>query len=106
MSEELKWHPNDMVEVFLKDEDAFLLIKETLTRMGIASYKTKTLFQSCHILHKKGKYYIVHFKELFLLDGRQSNLTQDDINRRNSIIKMLCDWDLCKLVQPIDQPEE
>lgn len=86
------------VEVTLKQNDDFLKVKETLTRIGIASEKNKTLYQSCHILHKKGKYYIVHFKELFALDGRPSSLTDDDIARRNTIVNLLSDWGLVGLV--------
>lgn len=88
------------VEVTLKQNDDFLKVKETLTRIGIASEKNKTLYQSCHILHKKGKYYIVHFKELFALDGRPSSLTDDDIARRNTIVNLLSDWGLVGLVDP------
>lgn len=86
------------VEVTLKQNDDFLKVKETLTRIGIASEKNKTLYQSCHILHKKGKYYIVHFKELFALDGRPSSLTEDDVARRNTIVNLLSDWGLVGLV--------
>lgn len=86
------------VEVRLKQTDDFLKVKETLTRIGIASEKNKTLYQSCHILHKKGKYYIVHFKELFALDGKPSSLSDDDVARRNTIVKLLFDWGLIELV--------
>ena len=88
-----------MIEIKLKADDDFLKIKETLTRMGVASKKTKTLFQSCHILHKQGKYYIVHFKELFALDGKQTDLNEDDISRRNTIAKLLAEWDLVSVVE-------
>lgn len=88
------------IEVTLKQNDDFLKVKETLTRIGIASEKNKTLYQSCHILHKKGKYYIVHFKELFALDGRPSSLTDDDVARRNTIVNLLSDWGLVGLVDP------
>jgi hypothetical protein len=88
------------VEVTLKLSDDFLKVKETLTRIGIASEKNKTLYQSCHILHKKGQYYIVHFKELFALDGRPSSLTDEDIARRNTIVNLLSDWGLVTLVDP------
>lgn len=88
------------IEVTLKQNDDFLKVKETLTRIGIASEKNKTLYQSCHILHKKGKYYIVHFKELFALDGRPSSLTDDDVARRNTIVNLLSDWGLVSLVDP------
>ena len=87
-----------MVEVHLKNEDDFLKVKETLTRIGVASKKSNTLFQSCHILHKQGKYYIVHFKELFALDGKQTDLNEDDISRRNTIAKLLAEWDLVSVV--------
>lgn len=89
---------DSFIEVTLKQSDDFLKVKETLTRIGIASEKNKTLYQSCHILHKKGKYYIVHFKELFALDGRPSSLTEDDIARRNTIVNLLSDWGLVGLV--------
>lgn len=86
------------VEVLLEEEDDFLKVKETLSRIGIASRKDKKLFQSCHILHKQGRYYIVHFKELFLLDGKPSDLSENDIARRNTIINLLLEWDLVSLV--------
>ena len=89
MSEEITWSPSMMVEVILKEPDDFLKVRETLTRIGVASRKEKKLYQSCHILHKKGKYYIVHFKELFALDGKPSNLTENDLQRRNRISKLL-----------------
>ena len=88
---------DDFIEIELKEQEDFLKIKETLTRIGVASRKEKTLYQSCHILHKQGKYYIVHFKELFLLDGKNSSLTDNDIARRNTIIKLLEEWDLLKI---------
>ena len=87
-----------LVEVTLKEPDDFLKVKETLTRIGVASKKSNTLFQSCHILHKQGKYYIVHFKELFALDGKQTDLNEDDISRRNTIAKLLAEWDLVDVV--------
>ena len=87
-----------MIEIKLKADDDFLKIKETLTRMGVASKKTKTLFQSCHILHKQGKYYIVHFKELFSLDGKPSDFTDEDEGRRNCIVKLLEEWGLLSVV--------
>lgn len=90
---------NSMVEVKLKDQDDFLKVRETLTRIGIASRKDKTLYQSCHILHKQGKYYIVHFKELFALDGKPSNFDQTDIARRNTIANLLSDWGLIELAE-------
>jgi hypothetical protein len=88
----------NFIEIKLPSEDAFLKIKETLTRIGVASNKDKKLFQSCHILHKKGKYYIVHFKELFALDGRDTTLDEEDIGRRNSIARLLHEWGLCTIV--------
>tara|TARA_R110000787_G_scaffold102230_1_gene208212 strand:+ start:1419 stop:1808 length:390 start_codon:yes stop_codon:yes gene_type:complete len=89
---------DSLVEVVLKDDDDFLKIRETLTRIGVASHKNKTLYQSCHILHKQGKYYIVHFKELFALDGKPSNFGDEDIGRRNTIANLLAEWGLIKLV--------
>ena len=89
-----------MVEVKLNEPDDFLKVRETLTRIGIASRKEKTLFQSCHILHKQGKYYIVHFKELFALDGKTTNFTENDTARRNSIANLLSEWELITLVEP------
>ena len=89
-----------MVEVKLNEPDDFLKVRETLTRIGIASRKEKTLFQSCHILHKQGKYYIVHFKELFALDGKNTNFTENDQARRNSIANLLAEWELISLVEP------
>ena len=95
MSEEsFNWSPDKMLEVTLNQPDDFLKIRETLSRIGVASRKDKTLFQSCHILHKQGKYYIVHFKELFALDGKDTNLSENDIARRNTIVKLLSDWGL------------
>jgi len=88
------------VEVTLENEQDFLKVRETLTRMGVASKKTKTLYQSCHILHKQGEYAIVHFKELFALDGKPTNISSNDIARRNSIANLLDEWDLVKLVNP------
>ena len=95
MSEiEIQWKQTDMVEVVLNEPDDFLKVRETLTRIGVASRKEKKLYQSCHILHKQGKYYIVHFKELFALDGKNTNLSLNDIQRRNRIIQLLVDWGL------------
>jgi hypothetical protein len=96
----------DLVEVTLTEADDFLKVRETLTRIGVASKKDKTLFQSCHILHKQGKYYIVHFKELFALDGKPTDLTENDLSRRNAIAKLLQDWGLIKVVisTQIDTP--
>ena len=93
------------VEVRLFEEDDFLKVRETLTRIGVASRKDKVLYQSCHILHKQGRYYIVHFKELFALDGKPSNLSEDDIARRNSITNLLVEWDLVELVIPSQTKE-
>ena len=87
-----------MIEVTLKEPDDFLKVRETLTRIGVASRKEKKLYQSCHILHKKGKYYIVHFKELFALDGKKANLTANDVQRRNRIVRLLSDWGLIVVV--------
>lgn len=89
-----------LVEVKIGEEEDFLKIKETLTRIGVASRKEKKLYQSCHILHKQGKYYIVHFKELFSLDGKPTNISDEDIGRRNTIIQLLAEWDLIKIVEP------
>lgn len=94
MDTEYQWRPELMVEVVLKEPDDFLKVRETLTRIGVASRKEKKIYQSCHILHKKGKYYIVHFKELFALDGKRANITVNDVQRRNRIIQLLCDWGL------------
>ena len=97
--ENVSWSPESMLEVTLKQPDDFLKIRETLSRMGVASRKDKTLFQSCHILHKQGKYYIVHFKELFALDGKRATLIQNDIQRRNTIASLLQDWNLLGIVK-------
>ena len=97
MSDEINWSQDMMLEVSLKEPDDFLKIRETLTRIGVASRKEKKLYQSCHILHKKGKYYIVHFKELFALDGKPANITKNDVERRNRITKLLFDWGLVEL---------
>ena len=107
MENSINWSQDQMLEVVLKEPDDFLKVKETLTRIGVASKKSNTLFQSCHILHKQGKYYIVHFKELFALDGKQTDLNEDDISRRNTIAKLLAEWDLVNVVneeqlQPAD----
>ena len=91
------WKPDQMLEVGLKEPDDFLKVRETLSRIGVASRKNKTLFQSCHILHKQGKYYIVHFKELFALDGKDTNISENDIARRNTITNLLSDWGLVKV---------
>ena len=89
----------DLVEVTLNEKDDFLKVRETLTRIGVASKKDKTLFQSCHILHKKGLYYLVHFKELFALDGKPTDITENDLSRRNAIANLLEDWGLIKIVK-------
>ena len=94
MEVEYSWTPDKMVEVLLSEPDDFLKVRETLTRIGVASRKEKKLYQSCHILHKQGKYYIVHFKELFALDGKKANLSVNDIQRRNRIVALLSDWGL------------
>jgi len=91
---------NSLVEVTLSNPDDFLKVRETLTRIGVASKKEKTLYQSCHILHKQGRYYIVHFKELFALDGKPSNITESDVARRNTIIKLLKEWELVEINEP------
>lgn len=98
MEETKIWTPADMLEVTLNEPDDFLKVRETLTRIGVASRKEKKLFQSCHILHKQGRYFIVHFKELFLLDGKKSNLELSDLQRRNSIATLLSDWGLVQIV--------
>jgi hypothetical protein len=95
---EISWQQSDMVEVALGQPDDFLKIRETLTRIGVASRKERKLYQSCHILHKQGKYYIVHFKELFALDGKKTNLSLNDVQRRNRIIQLLSDWGLLEVV--------
>jgi|TARA_B100001540_G_scaffold33825_1_gene29775 hypothetical protein len=100
MSDEFNWSPEQMLEVTLKQPDDFLKIRETLSRIGVASRKDKTLFQSCHILHKQGKYYIVHFKELFALDGKKATLVENDVQRRNTISVLLQDWNLLTIVKP------
>ena len=99
MSDELRWTPEQMLEVTINKPDDFLKIRETLSRIGVASRKDKTLFQSCHILHKQGKYYIVHFKELFALDGKKATLVENDVQRRNTIAVLLQDWNLLNIVK-------
>ena len=93
------WSPDKMVEVSLGEPDDFLKVRETLTRIGVASRKEKKLYQSCHILHKQGRYFIVHFKELFALDGKRANLTVNDVQRRNLIAQLLADWGLIKILK-------
>ena len=92
------WQPEKMLEVQLKEPDDFLKVRETLTRIGVASRKDKKLFQSCHILHKQGRYFIVHFKELFALDGKAANLSDNDVERRNTIAQLLSDWGLIAVI--------
>jgi hypothetical protein len=96
----VNWAPNQMVEVILNEPDDFLKVRETLTRIGVASRKEKKLYQSCHILHKQGRYYLVHFKELFALDGKHANLTVNDVQRRNRITQLIADWGLVTVVNP------
>ena len=94
---EVQWKQSDMVEVGLNEPDDFLKVRETLTRIGVASRKEKKIYQSCHILHKQGKYFIVHFKELFALDGKNTNLSVNDVQRRNRIVQLLVDWGLVNI---------
>ena len=96
--EELEWTPDLKLEVKLNESDDFLKVRETLSRIGVASRKEKKLYQSCHILHKQGRYFIVHFKELFALDGKPANISINDIERRNTIAKLLSDWELVELI--------
>ena len=93
----VSWSPENMLEITLAEPDDFLKVRETLTRIGVASRKEQKLFQSCHILHKQGRYYIVHFKELFILDGKKANLAKSDVERRNSIATLLSDWGLVEI---------
>ena len=95
---EVKWSTDQMIEITLNEPDDFLKVRETLTRIGVASRKEKKIYRSCHILHKQGRYYIVHFKELFALDGKHANLTQNDVQRRNRIIQLLSDWGLITIM--------
>ena len=97
MSEEIQWKQTDMVEVVLNEPDDFLKVRETLTRIGVASRKERKIYQSCHILHKQGRYYIVHFKELFALDGKKANISLNDVQRRNRIVQLLVDWGLVNI---------
>ena len=99
---DIEWHQEKMLEVKLNEPDDFLKVRETLSRIGVASRKERKLYQSCHILHKQGKYYIVHFKELFALDGKDTNLNDNDISRRNSIAGLLGDWGLVEIVGDSD----
>ena len=98
----LNWKQDDMLEIVLKEPDDFLKVRETLSRIGVASRKDRKLYQSCHILHKQGKYYLVHFKELFALDGKETNLSENDIARRNTIGKLLSDWGVVTLKGEVD----
>ena len=97
---EVKWSADQMIEVTLNEPDDFLKVRETLTRIGVASRKEKKIYQSCHILHKQGRYFIVHFKELFALDGKHANLTVNDVQRRNRIFQLLSDWGLITVLSP------
>lgn len=105
MSDEIQWSQDMMLEVTLKEPDDFLKVRETLTRIGVASRKERKLYQSCHILHKRGKYYVVHFKELFALDGKPTNITTNDIERRSRIAKLLSDWGLIAIAREEDVGE-
>ena len=96
---DVKWNPDQMVEVTLNEPDDFLKVRETFTRIGVASRKEKKIYQSCHILHKQGRYFLVHFKELFALDGKHANLTINDVQRRNRIVQLLVDWGLIGIVK-------
>ena len=100
----VEWTPSSMLEVTLNEPDDFLKVRETLTRIGVASRKDKKLYQSCHILHKQGRYFIVHFKELFLLDGKKSNLEENDLARRNTIAQLMSDWGLVTLENATIEP--
>jgi len=95
---EVNWSSDQMIEISLGEPDDFLKVRETLTRIGVASRKEKKIYQSCHILHKQGRYFIVHFKELFALDGKHANLTQNDVQRRNRIVQLLVDWGLVDIL--------
>ena len=101
--EEVNWTQEQMLEVSLKEPDDFLKVRETLSRMGVASRKERKLYQSCHILHKQGRYFIVHFKELFALDGKKTNLSSNDIARRNTIPTLLNDWGLVEVIGKIEE---
>mgnify|MGYP000241488428 CR=1 FL=1 len=98
--EEINWTQEMMLEVGLKEPDDFLKVRETLSRIGVASRKEKKLYQSCHILHKQGRYFIVHFKELFALDGQPTNISENDLERRNTVVNLLNEWDLVEIVSP------
>ena len=100
----IEWIPNSMLEITLNEPDDFLKVRETLTRIGVASRKDKKLYQSCHILHKQGRYFIVHFKELFLLDGKKSNFEENDLARRNTIAQLMSDWGLITIDNAVVEP--
>jgi hypothetical protein len=101
--DEINWTQEQMLEIGLKEPDDFLKVRETLSRIGVASRKERKLYQSCHILHKQGRYYIVHFKELFALDGKKTNLSRNDIARRNTITNLLKDWDLITILGEVKE---
>ena len=101
--DEINWTQEQMLEIGLKEPDDFLKVRETLSRIGVASRKERKLYQSCHILHKQGRYYIVHFKELFALDGKKTNLSKNDIARRNTITNLLKDWDLVDIIGEVEE---
>ena len=101
--EEINWTQEDMLEITLNDPDDFLKVRETLSRIGVASRKEKKLYQSCHILHKQGRYYVLHFKELFALDGKNTNLTENDVARRNTIANLLSDWGLVNIIGEVGE---
>ena len=101
--EEINWTQEDMLEITLKEPDDFLKVRETLSRIGVASRKEKKLYQSCHILHKQGRYYVLHFKELFALDGKNTNLTENDVARRNTIANLLKDWGLVNIIGEVGE---
>ena len=101
--EEINWTQEDMLEITLNEPDDFLKVRETLSRIGVASRKEKKLYQSCHILHKQGRYYVLHFKELFALDGKNTNLTENDVARRNTIANLLRDWGLVNIIGEVGE---
>ena len=101
--EEINWTQEDMLEITLNEPDDFLKVRETLSRIGVASRKEKKLYQSCHILHKQGRYYVLHFKELFALDGKNTNLTENDVARRNTIANLLKDWGLVNIIGEVGE---
>ena len=103
MSDEINWTQEHMLEVTLNEPDDFLKVRETLSRIGVASRKERTLYQSCHILHRRGRYFITHFKEMFKIDGKQTNLSENDLQRRNTIAKLLSDWGLIKIISELTE---